>query len=91
MQFRNISPLQLPGGEIHAGEPNQAAHSTFDFAVTVFQGCTLGSSYSVPFLSFCLRPHLISLSLRDQDPVFLKDLSFFMNQVTRKEGLNAVP
>lgn len=38
-----------------------------------------------------LRPHLTSLSPWDEGPVFLKDLLFFMNPATRKEGLKAVP
>lgn len=34
---------------------------------------------SVPLLSSCLRTHFISLSPREEGPVFLKDLSFFIN------------
>lgn len=32
-----------------------------------------------------VRPHLTSLSHRDESPVFLEDLSSFMSQATRKE------
>lgn len=38
-----------------------------------------------------LRAHLTSLSPKDEGPIFLKDLSFFMSQARKKEGLKAVP
>lgn len=38
-----------------------------------------------------VRPYLMSLSPRDEGPIFLKDLSFFIGQATRKECLKAVP
>lgn len=93
MQLRNVSRLQLSGKR--SVQENRAewllALWLLPFALFLRKRpgilCT-----QCPFAELLsLRPHVTALSPRDVCPVCSKDLSFFMSQTTRKEGLKVLP